>query len=52
MTGVWLRLHTPAWVLAVKLGSVTATFVFIWVLNEWWGVRYLKRLKAKLPQSN
>jgi hypothetical protein len=52
MTGVWLRLHTPAWVLAVKLGSVTATFAFVWALNEWWGVRYLKRLKAELPQSN
>ncbi|MGD0616933.1 MAG: hypothetical protein ABSB67_04650 [Bryobacteraceae bacterium] len=52
MVGASLRTHEQAWVLAVKLSSVTATFAFIWALNEWWGVRYLRRLKEQLPRNN
>ena len=52
MVGTWLRMHTPGWVLAVTLGSITATFALIWALNEIWGVRYLKRLKAQLPRND
>jgi hypothetical protein len=52
IAGAWLRTHMPFWVPAVKLGTITLTFAFIWALNEIWGVRYLERLKAQLPRND
>ena len=50
--GGWLRLHAPAWVLIVELALITAVLALAWALNEIWGVRYLKRLKAELPRND
>lgn len=51
-TGGWLRLHAPVWVLAVELVPISAALALVWALNEWWGVRYLERLKAQLPRND
>ncbi len=50
-TGGWMRIHAPVWVLGVELGAITAGLAGVWALNEIWGVRHLRRLKAELPRN-
>ncbi len=45
----WRMTHNNT-VLAVLVATFTLVFGFVWWLNEWWGVRYLRGKQAELEK--